>query len=131
MILLLIMVMKMKALTNENYLNILNSHFKKSETVVCAITSSLTCPNCKKNKQNIIKFFETYENSKLKFYYVEYAKYDILQDYPEFDSLTYYPKTVVFYGNWKDTEFYEGVLTEEQLIGIHKNSLSNNEQFLI
>ena len=102
---------------DDNYLDILNKHFDNNDTVVCLISPRKSCSNCVSTIANIEKF-NSKNPDKIFFYYIDYTKYDMLQSYYELTRLLEYPHSIVFYGNWEDKEFLEGVITVRQLESI-------------
>ena len=109
----------MQPLTDINYKTIIENHFKNSKIVFCAIVSSLKCSNCITVKSNISYFNKKHPYNNIEFYYIEYTKYDMLQHYYQLTRLMEYPKIIVYYGDWENIEFYEGVITIEELEDIH------------
>lgn len=112
----------MTYLNEKNYINILEYHFKNNDVVVCIITPSIYCPNCQETKRIIDEFNNEYPDSNIKFYFVDYSKTDILQHYFEFNQLLIYPKFVVFYGNWENKDFFQGVMEFKQLKIIYERT---------
>lgn len=102
-------------LTDENYKTILDEHFKKGHTVFCSISTNIRCSNCMAFKRNIETFTKQHPNNKVFFYYIEFAKYDILQNYYQLNNFMEYPKTIVFYGKWDKKIFVEGPISVEEL----------------
>lgn len=91
-----------------------------SKIVICAIVISLNCSNCIEYKRNIEIFNKNNPNNNLSFYFIEYAKYDILQNYYQLNNLMEYPKVIIFRGNWDDKEFLEGPVSVDELEEIYK-----------
>lgn len=109
-----------KTLTDENYIKILENHFDEQQIVCCGITTNIECSSCIQVQQNIERFQKKYPLVTLNFYYVEYVKYDILQEYHQLERMTEYPKIIVFYGGWDKKEFIEGIITVSELAAIYK-----------
>lgn len=112
-------------LTDKNYMDVINEFFLKKETVIIGITPTLSCSVCLQNKDNLEKFFKINPETKINFCFLDYSKYDVLQNYSELNSMTCYPKIIIFYGSWDNTEFIQGLLTTEKLNEINKKSLNN------
>lgn len=109
------------ALTDENYKDVLNDHFSRSEIVVCGITvNPEKCEDCAATKENAEKFFAQHPTSNIRFCMVDYSRHNALQNYHEIHSMDNYPKVIVFYGNWDDKEFIEGRITFEKFEEISK-----------
>ena len=101
-------------LHDTNYQEILNNHFNEKKTVMVFITVP-KCENCNIMRNNIIEFLNNQESNDYAFYYVDYTKTSLFQNYSGLYPLLEYPKTIVFYGSWADMEFLEGVISIETL----------------
>lgn len=105
----------MQELTDYNYQEVIEKYFLTGNIVLVGITPTPGCPECIANHETATKFFEKHPTSKLKFCFVDYSKYDILQNYYEIHQMTLYPKMIIFYGCWENKEFMEGRFTLEKL----------------
>ncbi len=106
-------------LTKNNYESILNDMFKKNKTVVVGIANP-GCKNCETTQFNINHFLISYPTTNVVFCYIDYSKGEnILQHYPELFPLLEYPKTIVYYRNWNNREFFEGIISYFELEYIH------------
>ena len=115
----------MTPLTDDNYKDVLNDHFSRSEIVICGISPNpAKCEECVATQENAMKFFSSNPDSNIRFCFVDYTKYNALQNYYEIHQMNNYPKVIVFYGNWDDKEFIEGRITLERFEEISKKSVS-------
>jgi hypothetical protein len=105
----------MTPLTDENYKEILNAHFDAGEIAICGITPTPTCPQCQATQKSAEMFMTKHPNSNIRFCFVDYAKYNVLQNYYQIHEMNEYPKFVVFYGNWDDKDFFEGKLSVDMI----------------
>lgn len=98
-------------LNDDNFNSTLSSLFREGKTAV-VFYGSPNCPDCKKTMNNY-KSIDTYSN-KAFYFYVDMTECWIPENkYPELDSLTQYPKTMIFNGSFSDVEFRQGEFTVE------------------
>lgn len=112
----------MTPLTDTNYKDVLNSHFESGEIVVCGITPTSNCSQCAANQKTAELYMEKNPVNNIRFCFVDYSKYDILNNYYQLHDMIQYPKIIVFYGSWDVKEFIEGVLTLDKLEEINSKS---------
>ena len=111
-------------LTDENYLTEIENCFLKNQTVICLISDNPKCENCVKMRFHIEELCKIEPENDLQFFYVDYVKYDILQNYHQLNNLNVYPKSIVFYGSWDKKEFFEGAIPVKTLLEINRKSKS-------
>lgn len=112
----------MKELHEKNYEMILNNHFTNNETIICSIVANPNCFSCLTNKKNISDLTVKYPENNLYFYYVDYVESDILQNYPEMNRITAYPKIIIFNGSWENNEILGGIIPLNKLENLFKKS---------
>jgi len=112
----------MKELHEKNYEMILNNHFTNNETIICSIVANPNCFSCLTNKKNISYLTAKYPKNDLYFYYIDYVESNILQNYPEMNQITAYPKIIIFSGSWEKREFCGGIIPIEKLESLFKKT---------
>jgi hypothetical protein len=109
-----------------NYKSILDNHFANGDIVVCAVVANPNCFSCITNGKNINNFRLQYPKNNIHFYFVDYVKSNILQNYSEFSQISAYPKIIIFDGSWDKKEFLGGVIPVNKLEQLFKSSVRYN-----
>ena len=109
----------MNVLTDENYKDILENHFKKNDIVICGVTPTPGCPDCMATHQNAQIFATQHPNIHMNFYLIDASKYDCLQSFYEFTLMNIYPKIVIYQGSWDNKDFVEGRISVKKFEEIY------------
>lgn len=115
-------------LHDNNYKETLTDILSLQSTCIVMIGKKY-CENCMKTHSNISRFKHTNQhNNFLCFCIDDYSNHELKSKTFEFNRMTEYPFTVVYYGSFETKEFYEGIITEEILSHIDERSLEIKEK---
>jgi len=110
--------MEIKFLDDENFESVLEKHFEKNETVICAIVIK-NCESCNETKENIENFLDKYPSTKLHFYLIKYGDTDLYSKYYQIPAMFDYPRIAIFHGSKDMVSFLEGFISFEHFEDIH------------
>lgn len=109
----------MKRLDDTNYEKHLTKIFENGVhgTPTYVFYGSPSCEACKKTMENVRTFVMKMQgNSISMFHYVNMLESSMPEKmHYEIHQLNEYPKTVVYFGNFSNTQFLEGVVTVEKM----------------